>query len=457
MTPVLAALLLAAFGLAGKQQDARADRAKDVELERRILLQKALLGAGDDARQAAFGALSKLARSGVPSAYSLPLDTLASVWHGLVGDAAPEAMRELQGLADSFDLRCVPGAFTAGERTPITVHVMPLYAPTLPADSFDLVLTWRGPGGECEPARREAVDPRAVRAAGFEMYIHAPSSEQGTWELVPSVVHGEECAAGIPVPVECVADLAARLARLESSHAEAALPIRRLLESGERDALSPPVAAALDGAQPNRARPLVLEGLDLAGHEIFAVGPEPSERALATLIAVAPRNERAEWLLAGPALEGWAALASSERLRVLSTDLPLSAKSGPTVCRLVEAVRASEPEQRIVLLARGPVLGELAIALRAEELSCFDMLVESSILSEGAKPSGLWPCHVLFAEVFADEARGLEELHVEHGFGAATLHLVRSLGPPLFADLSLPSHIAAWLQTSAGKAGVSGH
>ncbi len=448
-------LLLAAIAQAQTGPDAPADSLSSVMLERRIALQRLQLSLGDKGLPAGPSWFERYHRRTVPTAYAPALAVLTRARHAI----GPGGGGELEGepLADALDLRCIPGAFDPSppeaKRQPITVHVTPLYPTPVPAEAFQLVLVWQGPRGEEVEARRESVEPRAVQAAGFEMYVQAPPSEPGTWWLSPRVVIGNRTAQGFPVPVECVADLEARFPALQKRDPAAARAVRSLLETGARDPQLPSIEDLLAGKDSPRERGFSLEGFELGDHELVAIEPEPSAEVQATLLAVAPSSERASWLFAGPALDGWREFARTERVRVLSTDLPIFDVAGPDARALIDALRAREPGRPILLLARGPVMSELAMALHAGMEPCFDALVQSSFLMQGAHPTALAPRPTLFVEVLAPEAQEPEPVEIE---GSTSFYHARTPGPPIFADLELPSHIAAWLRARAEVNGSSG-
>jgi len=448
-------LLLAAMAQGQTGLDAPGDLRSSVMLERRIALQRLELSLGDKRPPAGPSWFERYSRRTVPSAYALPFEVLTRARH----EIGPRGGGELEGepLAEALDLRCVPGAFAPStpeaKRQPITVHVTPLYRTLVPAEAFQLVLSWQGPRGEQVEARREMVEPGAVQPAGFEMYVHAPPSEPGTWWLLPQVVIEGATAQGLPVPVECVADLEARFPGLQTRDPAAALAVRRLLETGARDPRLPSIEDLLSGKDTPREHPFRIEGFVLGDHELVAIEPEPPAEVQATLVAIAPSSERASWLFAGPALDRWREFARTERVRVLSTDLPILDRAGPDSCALTAALRAREPDRPILLLARGPVMSELAMALQAGMEPCFDALVQSSLLMQGARPTALAPRPALFVEVLALEAHAPEPVEIE---GGSSFYHARTPGPPLFADLELPSHIAAWLRARAEVNGSSG-
>jgi hypothetical protein len=145
-----------------------------------------------------------------------------------------ERRAQVQALADQIDLVVTPGAFGARDESaadkgePTTVHVRLFGSPRSHAD-VDLGLVWIGPDGRQVVARREPVSVSVLRD-GVPMYVRPPASRPGPWRLVPELARKGAIARGVPVPVECVARVAARVAALEASASE---------EEGGTDSTSP--------------------------------------------------------------------------------------------------------------------------------------------------------------------------------------------------------------------------
>lgn len=140
-------------------------------------------------------------------------------------DSTPGSILRLQALA--LDLRATPGAFVArasdAPKERMTVRVEPLFelSAALPATAR---LFWISPEGEEQLAREEFVESAFFMGAGFELYLRAPHSEPGMWQLVLELAsEGAELARSEPVLVPCVA-----------STETAFVPAKVLVDSGYR-------------------------------------------------------------------------------------------------------------------------------------------------------------------------------------------------------------------------------
>ncbi|MCB9913762.1 MAG: hypothetical protein H6828_01275 [Planctomycetes bacterium] len=188
-----------------------AEHLEAVRAERVAELRAAYAEAAPERRSAAEAALLAGVDPGRPALRPPDFDALARARRALLGEAAPAPA--LDELAESLDLRVVPGCFAAraegrGEAT--TVAVTQLWR--APGRDADVTLWWTR-GEERERARSEPV-AAASFAAGFEMYVRPPVSTPGRWALVAELRAGDASAWSRPVAVECVDDLAALRARV---------------------------------------------------------------------------------------------------------------------------------------------------------------------------------------------------------------------------------------------------
>lgn len=177
---------------------------------RREVFLEAWVAADEPRREAARGELERLTTPGAPALGGASAQALGRAWRTLVregaaGDARQEA---LERLAESLDLRAVPGVLEAGaSEEPLTVHV-------LSPDSarwdgpLELRLTWIAPAGAeraHELARTTEAWPDAFTPEGFELFVRTPAgADVGTWRLALELVDGERRADVPPLSVECV-------------------------------------------------------------------------------------------------------------------------------------------------------------------------------------------------------------------------------------------------------------
>ena len=140
-------------------------------------------------------------------------------------DATPDAVLRLQALA--LDLRATPGAFVARAadepKERMTVRVEPLFelSAALPVTAR---LLWVSPAGEKQLAREEFVESAFFMGAGFDLFVRAPHSAPGMWQLVLELVaESAPTQRSKPVLVPCVTTTETAFA-----------PAKLLVESGYR-------------------------------------------------------------------------------------------------------------------------------------------------------------------------------------------------------------------------------
>ncbi len=332
------------------------------------------LGAADEAaRSAALALLRAAERPGQPLGARPDLAALAAAGRVLSG-ADAEAVRsdELARFADALDLQVVPGAFAAeseGLGTPLTVTAYRLERDP-PARDVELSLDWIGPGGERRRARSEPFGAQAFRAPGFRMFVRAPLSEPGLWHLQPVVRADGREVPGAPVPVECVAGLAERVARARALAAPPGLAadaararLDALLSSGLRAPESPVASACLapfeDPSAPAwRAAP--------DGGEPFLFGGFEGQSRGGALVFLWSEGDAEELPLAGRVGDAWRALAR-ERGLGLFVLRAVAGEGARLRAGLEEARRLAGRDPILVARGRGALVASLLFAGAAVE------------------------------------------------------------------------------------------
>lgn len=378
-----ACLALASLAPAGAQdgvalQESRRHAATVLE-ERRERLLALYSDADAEARRRAEGTLERLHSPGAGLVAPPSLRAVDQAARAIAGGLGGW----LQELADSLDLRVLPGAFEARAegRAPLVVIVEPLY-PTSGVQDVELALFWLAPDGSEQRARREPVAPAAFQPPGFEMFITAPLGPPAAWRLVAEVERGGERARGIPVVVEGLADLRRRLDALGDPAAGTGAALYRealasLLQRGVRRLCDHPgsaLLARLEGQDPDGPRPLAVAWRDEDGfeHWVWVLGsPDVAPEELVILLAAS--HESPEAALVRPA---WAAYARAQRAWVLSTRLPDAAAP------LLEELRRHAVGAPTLVVARGDTVGRLLFGLLGRAELPFDGVVFSTLVND---------------------------------------------------------------------------
>jgi hypothetical protein len=416
-----------------------------VRAEREVELGLLLNEAPEERARPAWQALADGRRPGRPALQALDFQVLAAVRRELLGERIEGD--GLQELADSLDLRVVPGCFAAREEglgEAMVVHVSQLW----PATSQDALLSlwWLGPNGERQRARQEPIRASSLER-GFEMYVRPPVSSGGRYHLVPELEVGLRTVSGLPVPLDCVPGLEQLTGRLRGTSPLSAGALGRtfrsrlgdLLELGVRSGSTTPLSeqlAILEG-ESELARPLAAESVE--GLELVELGPAEAEESSGTmvLVASAPGGSALD-LCTGVLGTGWSELARREGLRVVSASLPDTMRGPKPWLEVCEVLRR-ECDELIVVAT-----GELALLLPGElargEERPIDALVlfETPAVRAPAPSAVIRPTLVLEggAEAAGEELAGPPELR--------WLRLSR-LEPDLALRAQLPRIVGEWL------------
>jgi hypothetical protein len=346
-----------------------------------------------------------------------------------------------------------PGAFEAREEDQgrgefTTVRVLPLWETRAPPEEFVVNLWWLGPDGQELRARGEPVLYTALALPGFDMYVRPPASAPGMWSMVPEVGYEGERVRGVPVAVECVADLAARVASLDAAHAPLARDVLDVLARGVPLLPGASVGAWLDhlehGAaseRPGDVVPRAFEGLPIAWELVSDV--EQPRRALVLVDAFSepPRG----WFDV-PGKRGWLDAARALAARVLALPAPLDEDA---VAALRHAL-AHGDDAELVIVARGAAVPDVLVHRAALERFVDGLALETELGSPSAPPPLQLPALVLDAGAGEDAEQTVERE------GRAPLRWVRRRAPPVLADLELPELVAAWWG-GAGDEAVPGN
>lgn len=444
------ASLAASASPAGAQDPASLERSlRNLYLERRILFEDAWFEADADARGRARGLLRGRGAAGLPSLYSLSAMTLTEAYRQLADGTPPHERSPATRLAESLDLRVVPGAFSAGRAErgeEMIVRVLPAYTNALRGElpeELDLGLVWIAPDGAERRARREPVHRAAMRMPGFEMYFRAPASEPGRWWLVPEVTLGDDVGRGIPVAVDCIANLFPRYDAIPPTEGALRALLERVLVQGERDARYPDVSALLAPGAAERLAvhaPCAAVPEDPATFELAPpAGAEPADLKTSEIVVLlTPGLEDPEWALTGRAGAAWRSLAEEHGARVVVTGRPVRGLGEPDLLGLLASLRETWPDARLTVVTRGRQASELGIATYGtrDDLP-FDRVVQDTVLFGEGAPRRTIPCATLLFEPF-EEAHAVDVL-------AEDFVWVRHPDPPHLAALDLPATIGRWL------------
>jgi hypothetical protein len=214
---------------------------------------------------------------------------------------------------------------------------------------------------------------------GFEMYIRPPMSAPGRWHLTVELEAAGETAPGIPIPVDCVADLASWREPEDSAAGRAfAERLDLLLELGLRRGSLATLAE----------QHAILRGAPEAGVLLM-------RRSATVLVASAPGRGAIESCF-GPEGRAWRDLARNSNLRVFVASLPAGEHAvAPWLSVIAELAEAGKGDEMILALR-----GELALLLpqaieRAPAASVAALVLYSSpaTFSSLAAPA---PCPMLF-------------------------------------------------------------
>ena len=436
---------------------------RNAYLERRLAMEAAWQAAGEEQRERARALFEQRLERGVPAAFTASAKLLTHATRLLEGGGPDTAAIGFERrLADSLDLRVIPGAFEPADGEhgdPTIVRVLALYPVDWSArelDQVELALYWLGPGGEELQARTETVHRDAFRAPGFEMYGWAPATRGGTWRMVPEVRTEAGVARGVPVTVECIPDLADALAAARATEprtAVEALLRRTLIETvrgGVRNARLPPVSELLQWDRGGATVPAPLDP-GLAGTEGGVELPAPEgSAARRVVIVLAPPFEDAEWVLAGRQGEAWRAMVERLGCRLIATSLPAWNPRGPSVIELASRLEREDPELELVLVVHGVGLRRLQIGLSRADAGPFDRLAVHSILLREGPPELVVELPTLFFESL-DSDRPAQRVRTESG---VELVWVRRWAPPAIAEQALPASLARWLAGSGAESGA---
>lgn len=325
-----------------------------------------------------------------------------------------------QRFVDRLALAATPGILEGspdGKRTAITVFVHSLYSGKdgIPGEPFELTLTWHGPSGETQHARREAVHPLAV-AQGFEMYVQSPEGPPGTWWILPSVTSAQgESLEGhalrfevVPVLEELERSLAAEvsgdeLEGLRADRARRALDdLKALRDTGLQPESMESLLANL-GYTPMEAERTDRERLRDGSGPGGALSMDPREFGAAQVrgevLLLMSSEERRGSALRGSVQEDWANLARAG-WRITEFEGSLSQLEGEadSLQRRLENRTADAP---LWVVARGDAAGRLLLGCfgetglgKAFRAGADGLVLEGAVpprLSRGAPRPPRWP------------------------------------------------------------------
>jgi len=319
--------------------------------------------AADDGRRAlALRELERLATPGAPPLGATSAQALGRAWRALTraGEAPDGDLDALERLAESLDLRAVPGVFESGAQPrPVTVHVLSPESARWGAP-LELRLTWLAPpasGLAPERARTTQAFPDAFTPEGFELYVRTPEQAvAGTWRLELELVDGERVAAVPALDVEA-------LAPRGEPEDERGRALERELEAWRRGgAPHTPGLLAADLFDERGGR---FERLSVNTHDTWVWRPDGELRGIAVLLS--PQRDPAAAPLCGVRGEAWRAAARAAGL--LLVPMGVGGRSSTAELEpLLDAARAaaSSSERPCVLVARADTAPYLALGRGAE-------------------------------------------------------------------------------------------
>jgi len=460
---VLAALLFATAANAGDDLGIfAAEHVASVRSERERAVRDLWGRAGPEQRERALLHLQANRRPGAPWREAATMETLTEVRRLLLDDGDAAGSDPLAALVDSLDLRVVPGAFAArdeGRGEAMTVHVRPLFDARAPDATCAVTLYWLSSGGGEQRARSEPF-PTAAIAVGFDMYVRPPLSRAGRWHLVLELEQDGVGRRGLPVPVDCVADLAARAKALQVASLEQpdalrselwasqarrsdhglrgadAVPLERWFRSCETDAGGE--------ADPAEAVPQLLRGFDDGEHAFWTFASPLPATARRAYVLLAGSHEHPSDLLTGAFGRAWADLAREEGALLYAASFsfePEERHDAPGFCDWLRRERGLE---ETYVVARGQAgaflmsrMSRMSRLAGAGEQG-IDGVVLCSTPATRARPSGTPGLPILSIDDLAPEESRTS------GAGAAPWTWVRLREPRFVADLRVPELIGEW-------------
>lgn len=449
---VLITLLLACVASVPSQADDRepnyvyyiAEHLDAVRAEREAELLDMLAEADEQSRAAVSQMLIGSRRRGQPAMKRSELDVLARARRLLLD--GEEREWELQQLADCLSLRVTPGCFAAreegrGEYT--VVHVQKLWQ----VESLDAYasLYWIDPKGKRQRVVTEPVSSASFDA-GFEMFIRPPAASAGRFHLEIELEQGIRIARGVPVPVDCVAELAELKGRLRGTSplgaGSAGRAFAQRLELLERIGLrttSPvPLAeqrAILAGESSAELRVVELAEAPSAVLYQFESIKDPVHDQ-AVLLASRPGQPALD-LSAGRTGKAWRERLAAKGVRVFVASLPATEHGVEPWLALAEQLKQQESIQELTLVAGGELALQLPRALlRADEHPVNALVLFDSPAVNSPQPEQV-PCPTLLVAGAAAEAGE------EHGADRWTR--IRRTEANLVLEPELPRLVAEWL------------
>lgn len=422
-------------------------------LERRALFLEAWERAGADQQSRAARVL-RLEREGARRASSTPsVRALTRAWRALtLDDEDPFAPPPLRELADSLDLRVLPGFFEgqeSGKPQPLTVRVSQLYLVNAETP-VELTLTWKHSDGRTVHGRTEPIASRAFKGNGFIMYLRAPSVVPGAWTLEPKLEWEGESSVGVSISVLGI-DHAREL--VEGADAQTVQDLELLRQYGIRPLFERSFLSTLgilpveDETGWQGARPLPLDDpalakLQLESASVWGLGIAETDSPRAILFLLPPDDERPETAFVGRLGSEWGRVARENEWWIITSRLPLVADDAPSVLKLAKVMGELHSEAKRVLVARGSALLSIQMArLRKPDWNVEHMVV-STVLGGSAPPRNLPSVSGLFLS--SDAHKKSEE--VVGAEGAPQWLFRRRTVPQIVTDLSLPGTIADWLE-----------
>ena len=426
---------------------------KHAELERRAAFLNAWVRATPNVQAHASRMLIE-ERDGAVRVTAAPTARALTMATRVLRDGTPDAFAPngLRDFAESLDLRVVPGLYSGvpeGLAESLTIHVNSIYP--MPLDeTVHCRLLWLGADGKEIQARSEPVEPLAFQGEGFRMFVRAPSSLPGEWQLVCELSLDGKSGRGVPVPVIGVDQRDELLA--ESEPASLHERFKLLAQYGVRPTF---FAAFLDelgvlpigsseswgGPRLNSLEHELFRTLDENGKRIWSLGDSSATSPACIVLLMKPEDESPEAAFVGAGGRAWGSAAERNNWLVLSSDLRLRSDEGPSLLTLAAELKKLHPESELVLIARGPAFLEVQLEQLREPKWIFDRLIVSTTLAPKWRPRNLPKLKTLVVtSEAADNGGGL--LETEDGPKSTW---ERRMTPRIATDLELPRLLSRWL------------
>lgn len=361
------------------------------------------------------------------------------------GDPPPRG--SLARLARSIDVQVVPGAFEAGNSTPLRLRIWP-WRTTSVSESVTVRVIWTGGPFDRTEARRATVDAGAWRAPGFDLFVTPPEGDPGTHTFRVEVAFSsapERWVATRDFTVEGVEDFEARAASVRERFVsgeitEELLPDARdlldLVDAGTRSPNTAPVVdrlEALEGGLPTLG-PLGL-GVGSRAQQAWRLATTADQPSGGVVLLISPKGYPTDAVLRGAQGAAWQAFADRTGFDCVS--IP-STEPDELAARVADlGLSSADP---IVCVPRGGAgLRALLALVGGEAPADYSWVLQRS--GSGSIPSQM-------SDLF--QGLWLVDSGSEPGPAEAAQTAPREASP-LATDFSLPRLVGNWIESGGLK------